>query len=62
MKRMKVHDLGQLDKPMGLRGKIIKGLGDKLAERSLNPRECPAWFIYEPEISYEILAESFMDQ
>ena len=47
----------QGDKSMGLKGKIICGLSERISKNVVNPRECAFLFLYEPELPVEVLEE-----
>ncbi|MCL2853716.1 MAG: hypothetical protein FWE20_11940 [Defluviitaleaceae bacterium] len=40
---------------------IICKAGDRLAEMSIDPRKCAGFFVYEPELSSEIINEMAND-
>ena len=54
MKLMKLHD----NKMSVLKKKFIVKIGDELVRMTADPRGCLVGFLYEPELTPEIILES----
>jgi len=47
----------QIDRPRGLKEKVIVGLSNQISRKAVDSRECWGWVAYEPETPKEIVME-----
>ena len=58
MKLMNARESREVD----LKEKVFQGIGDWLAEMSVNPQMCRFPMIYEPELTPEMILETVLEK